>query len=107
MLKSGPQRPVTAGATGGGDEPWPRTIRLPTSFRRRLAAEYEFIVLSEAYNFSSEELGRQASRYIEPYSVVNAMLIKRMPRQTNAGQCGRLLDDERLTSLEAGEVERA
>lgn len=39
-----------------GDEPWLGTIRLPSRYRGRLSEEFEFIVLSEAYTFSSKEL---------------------------------------------------
>ncbi|ETS84258.1 hypothetical protein PFICI_02283 [Pestalotiopsis fici W106-1] len=97
--------PPRASLGNGGlddDEPWLGTIRLPKSFRRKLSNEYEFIILSEAYNFSSEELGRQASRYTEPYSIFNVMLVKRMSQ----GRCQVVQEDDPATVKDAYEVER-
>lgn len=103
---SGPSRPVTPGATGGGDEPWIGTIRLPKRYRHRLAAEYEFIILSESYNFSSDELGRQASRYREPYSIVNVMLVERLDKQRKRSGSWILDGNSTISSVEVSEVER-
>ncbi|KAH6648703.1 heterokaryon incompatibility protein-domain-containing protein [Truncatella angustata] len=103
---SGPSRPVTPGSTGGDDEPWLGSIRLPISSRCTLNAEYEFIILSEAYNFSSDEIGRQASCCIEPWSIVNVMLITRMTRTADEAERWRVIDDSCKIPPVACEVER-
>ncbi|KAF7535592.1 hypothetical protein G7054_g5208 [Neopestalotiopsis clavispora] len=99
---SPPRAGVGSRIRADDDEPWLGTIRLSKSFRRKLSDDYEFIVLSEAYNFSSEELGRQASRYIEPYSIFNVMLIRRMPQ----ARYRVMKADGSTTAKNACEVER-
>ncbi|KAH8194942.1 hypothetical protein TruAng_010883 [Truncatella angustata] len=103
---SGPSRPVTPGSTGGDDEPWLGSIWLPISSRCTLNAEYEFTILSEAYNFSSDEIGRQASRCIEPWSIVNVMLITRVTRTADEAERWRVIDDSCKIPPVACEVER-
>ncbi|KAK4447338.1 hypothetical protein QBC34DRAFT_382292 [Podospora aff. communis PSN243] len=54
-------------------------IRLPSSHRRKcrvgLSSPFLFIVLSEAYGFSPDEMGHLGAARLGPYSVLNVMLI--------------------------------
>ncbi|KAI1322502.1 heterokaryon incompatibility protein-domain-containing protein [Xylariaceae sp. FL0255] len=59
---------------------WLGTITLTKNYRRRirrkLPVDYDFIVLSEAYCFSNEELGERESINLGPYAAVNVMMIE-------------------------------
>ncbi|KAK6206125.1 hypothetical protein LQW54_007845 [Pestalotiopsis sp. IQ-011] len=59
-------------------ESWLGSVRLPMSYQQNFSNEFEFIVLSEAYVFSSEELLWSDSRDNEPFSLFNVMLIRRI-----------------------------
>ncbi|GKT49806.1 uncharacterized protein ColSpa_09987 [Colletotrichum spaethianum] len=75
--------PVRFGVThvdaplNGGEEEWLGTILMPKEHRqlKRLQETYEFVVLSDSYGFSGEELSRHASQ--KPWDVVDVMLIFR------------------------------
>lgn len=54
---------------------WLGTVRLPMSYHQNISNEFEFIVLSEAYAFSSDELLWSDSRDNAPFSLVNVMLV--------------------------------
>lgn len=74
--------PVSAHRDAGkyaksGNEPWLGTIRLPSRYHGRLSEEFEFIVLSEAYTFTSEELLWDQSLENELFSLFNVMLVRR------------------------------
>ena len=62
-------------ADRGDKEAWLGTILLPICYRQELSAVHEFIILSDTYCFSSEELSLAASRAPGPYAAVNVMLI--------------------------------
>ncbi|OBT73494.1 hypothetical protein VF21_07244 [Pseudogymnoascus sp. 05NY08] len=59
------------------EEEWLGTISLPESYQEKLSDEHEFVVLSSAYCFVSDELSLEASSALEPYSAINVMLITR------------------------------
>ncbi|GKT54265.1 HET-domain-containing protein [Colletotrichum tofieldiae] len=67
---------VDAPKDGSGEE-WLGSILMPKEHRQRkqLQEAYEFVVLSEAYGFSGEELTQHASQ--KPWGAVNVMLISR------------------------------
>ncbi|OHE92059.1 hypothetical protein CORC01_12640 [Colletotrichum orchidophilum] len=61
----------------GGEQDWLGSILMPKGYRQKekLGATYEFVVLSEAYGFSGDELSRNAGQ--KPWEAVNVMLINR------------------------------
>ncbi|KAL2881806.1 hypothetical protein SGCOL_002963 [Colletotrichum sp. CLE4] len=61
----------------GGDDEWLGSVLMPKGYRQkgRLGCSYEFVILSEAYGFSGEELSRHAGQ--KPWEAVNVMLINR------------------------------
>ncbi|KFY44976.1 hypothetical protein V494_01229 [Pseudogymnoascus sp. VKM F-4513 (FW-928)] len=61
----------------GTEEEWLGTILLPESYQQNLSNEHEFVVLSSAYCFVGDELSMEASSALEPYAVINVMLIAR------------------------------
>ncbi|KFY66069.1 hypothetical protein V496_02211 [Pseudogymnoascus sp. VKM F-4515 (FW-2607)] len=61
----------------GAEEEWLGTILLPASYDQRLSEKHEFIVLSSAYCFVSDELSLDASSTLELYAALNVMLITR------------------------------
>ncbi|KFY47484.1 hypothetical protein V495_01922 [Pseudogymnoascus sp. VKM F-4514 (FW-929)] len=61
----------------GADEEWLGTILLPASYQHKISEEHEFIVLSSAYCFVSDELPLDISSTLEPYAAINVMLITR------------------------------
>ncbi|KAK1705299.1 heterokaryon incompatibility protein-domain-containing protein [Colletotrichum lupini] len=94
----------------GGEDEWLGSILMPKSYRQKLGGPYEFVVLSDAYGFSGEELSSHASQ--KPWEAVNVMLIyrsgtkgqdsKAVPVVQRAG-VGRMLKstwDEISTELE-------
>lgn len=61
----------------GTEEEWLGTILLPACYQQKLSDEHEFVILSSAYCFVSDELSFDASSALEPYAAVNVMLITR------------------------------
>lgn len=62
------------------DQPWLGTILLPipARYHGRLAQDYEFIILSESYGFSRQEAALSFASKLEPYAVINVMMIRRV-----------------------------
>ncbi|KAG7061172.1 HET-domain-containing protein [Colletotrichum scovillei] len=94
----------------GGEDEWLGSVLMPKGYRQKLRGSYEFVVLSDAYGFSGEELSPHAGQ--EPWEAVNVMLIyrsdtngqdsKAVPVVQRAG-VGRMLKsawDEISTELE-------
>ncbi|KFY19554.1 hypothetical protein V491_04369 [Pseudogymnoascus sp. VKM F-3775] len=79
---------ITTGhpADVGAEEEWLGTILLPESYKQNLSDEHEFVVLSSAYCFVSDELSLDASSALEPYAAVNVMLITRQGSATHDGK---------------------
>ncbi|KAI1809986.1 heterokaryon incompatibility protein-domain-containing protein [Poronia punctata] len=78
----------------GHRHPWLGALRLPGNWRRRAFGNaeisprtYEFIVLSEAYGFGSDQLSRRdaLNDQLKPYDVLNVMLVERVsdPQSSN------------------------
>lgn len=67
----------------GTEEEWLGTILLPASYQENLSDEHEFVVLSSAYCFVSDELRLDASSALEPYAAINVMLITRQGTTAN------------------------
>ncbi|KFY75636.1 hypothetical protein V499_04395 [Pseudogymnoascus sp. VKM F-103] len=65
------------------EEEWLGTILLQASYKQNLSDEHEFVVLSSAYCFVSDELSLDASSALEPYAVINVMLITRQGTAAN------------------------
>lgn len=65
----------------GHRETWIGGIRLSgfwhLKYKGNNPTPFEFIVLSEAYGFGPDEVGPDSAGKVEPYSVVNVMLVKR------------------------------
>lgn len=61
----------------GAEEEWLGTILLPASYQQKLSGKHEFVILSSAYCFVSDELSLDASSTLEPYAALNVMLITR------------------------------
>ncbi|KFZ04711.1 hypothetical protein V501_09048 [Pseudogymnoascus sp. VKM F-4519 (FW-2642)] len=72
----------------GTEEEWLGTILLPASYQQKLSDEHEFVVLSSAFCFVSDELSLDASSALEPYAAINVMLIT---RQSTAADDGKLV----------------
>ncbi|KXH25223.1 hypothetical protein CSIM01_04167 [Colletotrichum simmondsii] len=100
----------SAAPKNGGEDEWLGSILMPKGYRQKLRGSYEFVVLSDAYGFSGEELSSHASQ--KPWEAVNVMLIyrsdtdrqdpKAVPVVQRAG-VGRMLKsawDEISTELE-------
>ncbi|KAK0652325.1 heterokaryon incompatibility protein-domain-containing protein [Cercophora newfieldiana] len=78
----------TSSPPSSGEDPWLGSTRLPGRWRRKyrdgFTSPFWFIVLSEAYGFGADELGKMAAKKREPYSVLNVMLVEKLqpsPRQ--------------------------
>ncbi|KAI1399287.1 HET-domain-containing protein [Hypoxylon fuscum] len=71
---------LAAPSPATSDEPWLGTILLPipAQYHSRLAQDYEFIILSESYGFSRQELGLSFASKLQPYDVFDVMMIRRV-----------------------------
>ena len=83
LAKDHSEDPIRFGITDvrrsdlGAEEEWLGTILLPASYQRKLLDEHEFVFLSSAYCFVSDELSLDISSTLEPYAAINVMLITR------------------------------
>ncbi|KAI1261495.1 heterokaryon incompatibility protein-domain-containing protein [Xylariaceae sp. FL1019] len=78
LCQFGLQQPEETGADSDGE--WLGTITLPKTYRRRIRRKlpvvYDFVVLSDAYCFSNEELGERDAMNLGPYAAVNVMMVE-------------------------------
>lgn len=61
-----------------GDRPWLGTILLPVQYHAKMAQDHEFIILSESYGFSRQEMAPAAARKLKPFDVYDVMMIRRI-----------------------------
>lgn len=61
-----------------GDRPWLGTILLPVQYLAKMARNHEFIVLSESYGFSRQEVSPTTAGQMEPFEVYDVMMIRRV-----------------------------
>ncbi|KAK1835138.1 heterokaryon incompatibility protein-domain-containing protein [Podospora conica] len=103
------------GISSSNSGSWLGSIRLPASYRRKYRNDFSspfwFIVLSEAYGFGPDELGYLGAGRLEPYSVLNVMLVKKLQSSTRQSQLvverlgvGRMMKDAWDTVTEATEI---
>ncbi|KAI0147449.1 heterokaryon incompatibility protein-domain-containing protein [Xylariaceae sp. FL1272] len=74
LCQFGLRQPEETGADSDGE--WLGTITLSKTYRRRLPVVYDFIVLSDAYCFSNEELGERDAVELGPYAAVNVVMVE-------------------------------
>ncbi|KAK0710605.1 heterokaryon incompatibility protein-domain-containing protein [Lasiosphaeris hirsuta] len=105
----------TSTSPSSGNGPWLGSIRLPGSWRRKYRDDFSspfwFIVLSEAYGFGPDELDHMAAGKLEPYSVLNVMLVEKLQPSTRQNQLvverlgvGRMMKNAWNTMTEAAEI---
>ncbi|KAH6606337.1 hypothetical protein Trco_005490 [Trichoderma cornu-damae] len=61
-----------------GDRPWVGTILLPVRYHAKMAQNHEFIILSESYGFSRQEMAPAAASKMNPFEVYDVMMVKRI-----------------------------
>ncbi|PTB79812.1 HET-domain-containing protein [Trichoderma longibrachiatum ATCC 18648] len=61
-----------------GDRPWLGTILLPVQYLAKMARNHEFIVLSESYGFSRQEVSPTTAGQMEPFEAYDVMMIRRV-----------------------------
>ncbi|RFU79733.1 hypothetical protein TARUN_2487 [Trichoderma arundinaceum] len=61
-----------------GDRPWLGTILLPVQYHAKMAQNHEFIILSESYGFSRQEMAPVAASKMKPFGVYDVMMIRRV-----------------------------
>ncbi|KAL6871679.1 HET domain-containing protein [Trichoderma longibrachiatum] len=70
-----------------GDRPWLGTILLPVQYLAKMARNHEFIVLSESYGFSRQEVSPTTAGQMEPFEVYDVMMIRRVAGEELAKAC--------------------
>ncbi|OTA04086.1 hypothetical protein A9Z42_0046640 [Trichoderma parareesei] len=61
-----------------GDRPWLGTILLPVQYLAKMAQDHEFIILSESYGFSRQEVAPTTAGQMKPFEVYDVMMIRRV-----------------------------
>ncbi|TFB05514.1 hypothetical protein CCMA1212_002423 [Trichoderma ghanense] len=61
-----------------GDRPWLGTILLPVQYHAKMAQDHEFIVLSESYGFTRQEVAPATAGRMKPFEVYDVMMVRRV-----------------------------
>ncbi|EGR44987.1 uncharacterized protein TRIREDRAFT_69187 [Trichoderma reesei QM6a] len=61
-----------------GDRPWLGTILLPVQYLAKMTQDHEFIILSESYGFSRQEVAPTTAGQMKPFEVYDVMMIRRI-----------------------------